>query len=67
MTCELRPRPLIIFIVSGLTLTCGRWALPNGDVCIENIEKWISNVDEMMESGKDEGNGGQLGCPHSCL
>ena len=56
MTCDLRPRPLNIFIVSGLTLTCGHRALSNGDMCIgacEKIEKWTSNVDEMTESVKD--------------
>lgn len=53
-TCDVRPRPLSIFIVSGLTLTCGHWALSNGDMCIEKTEKWASNIDEMTERGKDD-------------
>lgn len=36
VTCDLRPGPVNIFIVSGLTLTCGHWALSNGgDMRIE--------------------------------
>lgn len=37
MNCDLRPRPLSVFIVFGLTLTCGRWALSNGDMCAEAL------------------------------